>query len=438
MYKVWWFAELLPKYKILEEKMLNVIAKSYKQYGYTPIETPMVENNLVLTAKWWGEVKNQIFWLYGLANWVDDLKKYSLRFDLTIPLSRYILDYRGQITFPFKRNQIWKVFRGERTQRGRYKDFYQADIDVIWENNLNNDYLFYDAEVMKIAYETFEKIFSEFDLQDTVIQIHVNNKKIISGFLASLGIGKELTPVSILIDKKDKITEQDFEQQLFKLWLNDQQIEKINKFIKYEITFENLEWLKDVLEIDNKEFDAWIFELKKVWDFCNILWIPKGSLKVNLAIIRWLEYYTGTLFETFITDDRKLGSIGSWWRYEKLTNGIDPKTNFSWVGFSLWVTRLEDYLFENINSSLLAETTSEYLIINFADTLTDSLQLYNTLIQEWRNIEFFPESEKLSKQFKYANNKKIRFCIILWSQEKQKWVYVLKDMLKWTGREVKI
>jgi len=119
MYKVWGFAELLPKYKILEEKMLNIISTSYKQYGYTPIETPMVENNSILTAKWGWEVKNQIFWLYWLANWWDDLKKYSLRFDLTIPFSRYILDYRGQITFPFKRNQIWKVFRWERAQRGR-------------------------------------------------------------------------------------------------------------------------------------------------------------------------------------------------------------------------------------------------------------------------------------------------------------------------------
>jgi len=220
--------------------------------------------------------------------------------------------------------------------------------------------------------------------------------------------------------------------------LNIEQINKINIFLNYEATLENLEWIKDILQIKNNEFNTWISELKEVLEFSYTLWIEKNNLKINLAITRGLTYYTGTVFETFIEGDRKLGSIGSGWRYEKLTKGIDIKTNFSWVGFSVWVTRLEDYLFENITSEYLPETTSEYLIVNFEDTVNDSLNLYNKLIQEWKNVEYYPENEKLSKQFKYADKKKIKYCVILWNSEREKWIYILKDLFNGTSKELKL
>lgn len=437
MLKVWWFAELLPEYKILEEQMLDIIKRNYKKYGYTPIETPAVEKTEVLTAKWWWEVKNQIFGVYGLAQGSDDLKDYSLRFDLTVPFSRYVLDYRGELAFPFKRSAIWKVWRWERQQRWRSKEFYQADIDVIWEENENKSYLFYDAEVISVAYKTYLEIFEKFNL-DTKIKVNINNRKIISWFLGGLWLSEKLEQVSIIIDKKDKISEGKFREELSNLWVKDILISDIEKFINYKADFYNLLRVWEDLWIRNEEFEEWINDLYKVLEYLKNLWIDEKQLNVNLAIIRWLAYYTWTVFETFIDWDRKLGSIWSGWRYEKLTSYIDPKTNFSWVWFSIWITRLEEYLFENIDKDILVKTTSEYLIINFEDTILDGLKLYNKLITEWKSAEFYPEPDKLAKQFKYADKKGIRYCVILGASELEKWVYVLKDMSSWESREIQV
>jgi len=252
--------------------MLDIIKTSYKQYGYTPIETPAMEKTEILTAKWWGEVKNQIFGVYWLAQWVEDLKNYSLRFDLTIPFSRYILDYRGQISFPFKRSQIWKVWRGERQQRGRSKEFYQADIDVIWDSSSQNDYLFYDSEVVSIAYKTYLDIFSNFWLKDTKIKININNRKIISGFISSLWLIDKLIEIWIIIDKKDKITSDKFILELKSLWIDDKNIEKLQEFINFDVDFESLLYISNKLWIKNDEFNEWIKELYEVLDNIYSLW----------------------------------------------------------------------------------------------------------------------------------------------------------------------
>lgn len=234
MYKVWWFSELTPEYKLLEEKMFDLIKKNYRQFWYTPIETPSVEKNEVLTAKWWGEVKNQIFWLYWLAQWTEDLKDYSLRYDLTIPFSRYIVDYRWELAFPFKRSQIWKVWRWERQQRWRSKEFYQADIDVIWENNILKDYLFYDAEVINVAFLTLSNIFNEFWI-DPRLKININNRKIISWFISSLNLTEKLTDISIIIDKKDKISTEKFLLDMTEITNNPDISKKILDFCNYDI-----------------------------------------------------------------------------------------------------------------------------------------------------------------------------------------------------------
>lgn len=437
MYKVWWFAELTPEYKILEEKMLNIIKKNYRQYGYTPIETPAVEKTEVLTAKWWWEVKNQIFWVYGLAQGSEDMKDYSLHFDLTVPFSRYVLDYRWELAFPFKRSQIQKVWRWERQQRWRSKEFYQADIDVIWEENTWNDYLFYDAEVVSVAYNTYLEIFKEFWLE-TKIKVNLNNRKIISGFIDSLWLADKLTEISIIIDKIDKIPVEKFIEELNEIVNNDEISQKILKFCRYKANFDNLNNIWIELQIDNEDFKKWIYELKEVLSFMYKLWLEKDKVIVNLSIIRWLAYYTWTVFETFIEWDRNLGSIGSGWRYEKLTSYIDPKTAFSWVWFSIWVTRMEEYLFEKIDKESLQKTTSDFLIINFEETQNESLKLYNKLINEWKNVEFYPESDKLAKQFKYADKKWIRYCLIMWEQEIRSCVYVIKDLKSGESREIRL
>lgn len=437
MYKVWWFSELTPEYKLLEEKMFDLIKKNYRQFWYTPIETPSVEKNEVLTAKWWGEVKNQIFWLYWLAQWTEDLKDYSLRYDLTIPFSRYIVDYRWELAFPFKRSQIWKVWRWERQQRWRSKEFYQADIDVIWENNILKDYLFYDAEVINVAFLTLSNIFNEFWI-DPRLKININNRKIISWFISSLNLTEKLTDISIIIDKKDKISTEKFLLDMTEITNNPDISKKILDFCNYDIWWKKLETIKTEFSINNEEFDKWISELSEVFKYLYLLWLPKEKIKVNFSIIRWLAYYTWTVFETFLEKDLSLGSIWSGWRYENLTNFIDPSTSFSWVWFSIWVTRLEEYLFEKIDKNLLQKTTSDYLVINFEETFEQSIALFNTLINSWKNLEIYPEPDKLQKQFKYADKKGIKYCLILWEQELKNWVYVIKDMIKGESREIRL
>lgn len=443
MLKVWGFSELKPEQKIIEEQIFDIVKKNYRQFWYTPIETPGVERNEVLTAKWWGEVGNQILGVYGLAQWTSDLKKYSLHFDLTIPFARYILDYKSELTFPFKRSQIQKVWRWERQQRGRSREFYQADIDVIWEESETKDYLFYDSEVINIWYKTYLEIFEAFNL-DLEIKININNKKIISWFIWALGLWEKFTEISIVIDNKEKISSEDFEQKLGEILGNTclQSLQQIIDFTNFKASYESLdEVLKLVRNADmhsTEELEKWISELKIVLNNLYLIWINKEDIVINLWIIRGLDYYTWTIFETFIEWDRKLWSIASWWRYEDFTKYLDKKTKFAGVWFSMWITRFEDYLFEKLDMKNSVKTTSEYLIINFEQTISESLKLYNNLSKTGKKVEFFPESDKLAKQFRYANNKGIKYCILLWLGELEKWIYTMKNMETWESEEIKL
>ncbi len=424
MFKVSWFQELLPNEKIVEEKILDIIKKSYKQVWFTQIETPAVERNSVLTAKWGGEVSKQIFWLYGLAQWWEDTKDYSLHFDLTVPFARYVLDHKNELTFPFKRSQIQKVWRWERAQKGRFREFYQADVDVIWddknsENNSKN--VFYDAEVIFVIINTLKNIFSEFKL-DKQAFVNVNHKKIIAGFFEYLWLTDKLSSITILIDKKDKISHEVFVEWLEKLGISSEKIEQIVNFTEWKI--------EDLQDIENDLLQEGIWELKQILNYLEVLWV---NVKVNLGIMRGLDYYTGIVFETFVEWERSLGSIASGGRYEKLTHFIDLKTEFSGVGGSIGVSRLESYLLEVVEAT--EQTSSEYLLINFKETEKEILKLYKKLLKEWKKVEFYPESVKLAKQFKYADKKWIANCIILWEEELKQWKYKVKNMITWQIQE---
>lgn len=435
MLKVGGFNELKPEQKIIEEKIFDIVKKNYQKFWYTPIETPAVERTEVLTAKWGWEVSNQIFGVYGLAQ--QDFKKYSLHFDLTVPFARYVLDYRGELAFPFKRSQIQKVWRGERQQRGRSREFYQADIDVIWEESPTKDYLFYDSEVVSIGYKTYLEIFKAFDL-DLKIKININNKKIISGFIWALWLGEKFWEISVIIDAKDKIPADVFQTKLWEVIDDSDLVQKIINFTQFEANYTNLDEVLKLTDETTEELEKWIRELKTVLKNLLLLGVSEEDVVVNLWIIRWLEYYTGTIFETFIDGDRKLWSIASGWRYDGLTKFLDKKANFSWVGFSMWITRFEDYLFEKLDTEKLAKTTSEYLVVNFEETLEESLQLFNTLSESGKKVEFFPEPDKLAKQFKYADKKGIKYCILLGKGELDRWVYTIKELATWESEEVSL
>jgi len=433
--KVSWFPELLPEQKIIEEKIINIIKENYQKSGFTPIETPAVERNKVLTAKWGGEVSKQIFWLYGLAQWCEDSKDYSLHFDLTVPFARYAVDYKNELVFPFKRSQIQKVWRWERAQRGRFREFYQADIDVIWDEWRNNDNksknLFYDAEVIFLLANTLENIFQNLDLEKKVT-INVNHKKIISWYIWwYLKLEDKLQEITIIIDKKDKISKEEFIQELEKLGLKQDKIDSILNFIN----FENIEELENLVNSDNEELTQWISDLKQILNFLENLGI-KEKVNVNFSIMRWLDYYTWIVFETFIEWERKLGSIASGGRYENLSKFIDPKTNFSGVGGSIGISRLEAFVFENVKNN--EKTTSKYMLVNFEETQKDIVKLYKKLLEKDVFVELYPSCDKLWKQFKYADKKWIPYVIILWESEVEKGIFQVKDMQTWNIEEYKI
>lgn len=425
MFKVSWFWELLPEQKIIEEQLLDIIKNSYKQFWYTSIETPAVEKNTVLTAKWWDESLKQIFWLYGLAQGCEDKKKYSLHFDLTVPFARYVIDHKDELTFPFKRNQIQKVWRWERAQRWRFREFYQADIDVIWEDiNWKDWNLFYDAEVIFTVINTLDKILKDVNIDKTVF-VNINHKKLILWFLKEIWLEEIKEKITNIIDKKDKISKEDFINELTKLNIDKEKQEKILDFANIE-TFD-IENIKNI-NINNEEWRKWISELEYISNILESFWM-KDKVKINLSIMRWLDYYTWMVFETFIEWERSLGSISSWWRYENFTKFIDNKTNFSWVGWSIWISRLETYIFEHIKTT--QKTSTEYLLINFKETQENILKLYVKLSKLGKYIEYYPTNDKLWKQFKYADKKWIKYCIILWEQELEKWQYQIKDMETW-------
>ena len=427
MLRVSGFGELLPEEKIIEEKLFQIIKENYQKVGYTPIETPAVERNSVLTAKWWNEVSKQIFWLYGLAQGCEkDTKDYSLHFDLTVPFARYVIDHKSQLNFPFKRSQIQKVRRWERAQRWRFREFYQADIDVIWETNPDNNYIFYDAEIIFTLTNTLKQIFSTFNL-DYSFKVKINNKKIITGFLKGIWLEDKITQITTIIDKKDKISPEEFTKLLQQEQLTPDQIDQIFTFISSDL--ENISQLSQ-----EPEFLAGIEELKEVLNYLGKLNIQE--YEVDFGIVRGLDYYTGTVFETFIEEEeRSLWSIASGWRYENFTKFIDPKTNFSGVWGSIGVSRLESFLFEKISSS--QKTTTEYLILNFPETTAKCLELFNKLLQQNKKVEFYPQPDKLKKQFKYADKKWIKYCIILGENELQENCYILKDMKTWNQEKIK-
>lgn len=445
MFRPGWFPEYSPAEQLIFEKLKRIIEKNYRQLGYTPIQTPAVEKNEVL-LKGGEESSKQIFGLYWLAQWSEDLKEYSLHFDLTVPFARYVLDNESNIGFPFKRSQIQPVRRWERNQRWRFKEFWQADIDVIrrkendWkinDNTINSENLFYDAEVMYVVNKTLNEIKSEFSLWNIVIK--VNNRKLMQWLLEWLlkhweieKLKDEMYKTFWLFDDYYKIGDEKFVNWLKEL-INDDWI--VNKLLEFTKT--KLSDLKEDF-VDNELFRQWLGELKSVFNFLKLL--NKESdykFQFDPFIIRWLDYYTWTVFETYFQEDVALGSVASGGRYENLTQAINPKwPKYEWVWMSIGLSRLCTILFEKLE--LIQQTTTEYLFVNFEETIGEIILLANKFIAEWKNIEIYPESAKLKKQFGYADKKWIENVVILGEWEKSEKIYKVKNMKKGSEKTIKL
>ena len=323
------FMELLPNEQVLFNEMQDKIRASYEKFGFLPIDTPVIESSEVLLAKAGGETEKQ---LYSFKKGDSDL---TLRFDLTVPLAKYVAEYGSEITFPFRRYQIGKVYRGERAQRGRFREFYQCDIDVIGDGELN---IINDAEIPSVMYETFKSL----GLENFTIRL--NNRKILNGLFIEAGEEEKAGDILRTIDKIDKIGKE-MVIAIFKddYLMSDESINTIINFIEISGSKdEKLEKLEK-LGIENEVFKEGLSELKDVVKYIRLFNVPEEAFDVDLSIARGLDYYTGTVYETFLNDHKEIGSICSGGRYNDLAGYYTTK-NLPGVGMSIRTYKIILYI----------------------------------------------------------------------------------------------
>lgn len=406
------FMELLPEDQILFNELVDTIRTSYESFGFLPIDTPILECSEVLLAKAGGETEKQI---YRFKKGENDI---SLRFDLTVPLARYVSMKYNDLVFPFKRYQIGKVYRGERPQKGRYREFYQCDIDVIGENLS----LMYDAEILAVIYNTFKKLsFGEFT-------IHINNRKLLNGFFESLNLEMKSIDVLRIIDKIDKIGVSGVKEELSLIPITNEKIDKIIEFVS--IKGNNTEIINSLqnLDIKNSTFITGLEELQKVIKEVKAFGLEENYYVIDLTIARGLDYYTGTIYETKLNDYPSLGSICSGGRYDNLTDYYTDNA-LCGVGISIGLTRLFYQLKEAGIIKSSSKTLSKVLIIPFSQENMDYAIKISSLLRKNKIIcDVYYEEKGLKQKLKYANRLGIPYvCIVGEDEEKQNKV-TIKNM----------
>ncbi len=410
------FMELLPNEQILFNKMKETIQKSYEKYGFLPLDTPIIEDANVLLAKAGGETEKQI---YRFEKGENDL---ALRFDLTVPLAKYVTEYYDKLSFPFKRYQIGKVYRGEKPQRGRYREFYQCDVDIIGDGKLS---IINDAEIPSIIYNTFKKLgFDEFT-------ICINNRKILNGLFLSLKLENESAEILRIIDKIDKIGAEEVKNELLKN-IEIEKVETIMRFIAIDGNNDNKIKSLEELNIDNEVFQEGLGELKQLIKFIKIFGVPENNFKIDLTIARGLDYYTGTVYETFLDKYRNLGSVCSGGRYDNLAEYYTDR-KMPGVGISIGLSRLFFQLVDNKIISAEDQSISNVLIVSMTDNYDMCADIARKLRDNNLNVQINIEEQKLGKKFKYADNLNVKYVIIIGEDEIKNNVITLKNMF--TGEQ---
>ena len=411
------FMELLPNEQILFNQMKEKIQKTYEKFGFLPLDTPILELSEVLLAKAGGETEKQI---YRFEKGDTDI---SMRFDLTVPLAKYVAKNYGNLSFPFRRYQIGKVYRGEKAQKGRFREFYQCDIDIIGDGELG---LINDAEIPSVIY----LLIKELGFEDFTICI--NNRKILNGLYASLNQEKNATEILRIIDKIEKIGKQAVREELNKLDLEEMQVNQILEFIEIEgTTDEKIEKLEN-LGIQNEQYQTGVAELKEVIKNIRLFGVPDTNFKVDLTIARGLDYYTGTVYETFLNNYRELGSVCSGGRYENLAEYYTDK-KLPGVGISIGLTRLFYKLNELNVIHASKKSIAEILIIPMVEDLEQPIVLATKLRNAGINTEIYLNDKKLKAKFKYADKLKIPYVIVIGEDEIKTQTIKLKNME--TGEE---
>ena len=411
------FMELLPQEQILFNQIQDKIKNTYEKFGFLPLDTPIVEDSNVLLAKAGGETEKQV---YRFSKGKSDL---SLRFDLTVPLAKYVAKNYGELAFPFRRYQIGKVYRGERQQKGRFREFYQCDIDIIGDGNLS---IINDAELPLIIYNIFKELgFEKFT-------ININNRKILNGLFEELELTKLGTDILRIIDKIEKIGKENVIKELEEFKITKEKISKIIDFI--EIQGSNDEKLNKLkfFNFKNEIFANGVQELEDVVKYMRAFGMQENNFKIELTIARGLDYYTGTVYETFLDDYRSLGSVCSGGRYENLAEYYTDK-KLPGVGISIGLTRL----FYQLNEIKLIEakkkSIADVLIISITNNFEYVAKVANKFRDKGKNVQIYYEDKKIKNKFKYADKLQIPYTIVIGEDEEKLNTYTIKNMI--TGEQ---
>ena len=409
------FMELLPAPQTQFERMAELLRRSYALYGFTPLDTPIIEASEVLLAKAGGETEKQI---YRFTKGDSDL---SLRFDLTVPLAKYVALHYADLSFPFRRFQIGKVYRGERAQRGRFREFYQADIDVIGDGKLD---IVNEAEIPAIIYQTFTT------LGLNRFQIRVNNRKILNGFYAMLGLSDRAGDVMRTVDKLPKIGAGKVRDMLTgeEIGLTGGQADEILKFIS--ITGSNNDVLSALEEYKGRHelFDQGLDELNTVVKYLSAFGVPGEYFAVDLTIARGLDYYTGTVYETFMTSHPEIGSICSGGRYDNLSEYYTDK-QLPGVGISIGLTRLFYVLEEQgcLNDDMIT-APADVLVLPMTEDLSPAIALATQLRAAGIRTQLYTEQKKFKQKMSYADKLGVPYILLLGEDEITQGKASLKDM----------
>ncbi len=422
--------ELLPPQQLAFQRMLDTIRRGFERFAFLPVETPAFELTSVLLTKSGGETEKQVYFVQSTgalakgqaAGAVPAVPELALRFDLTVPLARYVAEHEHELNFPFRRYQIQRVYRGERAQKGRYREFYQCDIDVIAKDTLP---LAYDAEIPAVIHGVFR------ELAFGAFTIRVNNRKLLRGLLESLGI-EEAAHAAVLheVDRLGKLSRTEVEGRL----ASEAKLEPAVATRLLELLTANRGDSRAALATlrafagGNAMFLEGLAELEAVYAGTLALGVPESQFAIDLAIARGLDYYTGTVYETFLDDHPELGSICSGGRYENLA-GHYTKSKLPGVGISIGATRLFSKLVELKVLGAAAGTTAHVIVLHAEAELAAE---YAAIATELRgagwNVEVYGAAEKLGKQLKYADRAAVPLAVLYGTREREAAIVKLKDL----------
>ncbi len=416
------FMELLPEKQAKLEKMMGVLRETYGLYGFAPLDTPAIEDAKILLAKGGGDTEKQI---YRFQKGDSDL---ALRFDLTVPLAKYVALHYNDLAFPFRRYQISKVYRGERAQRGRFREFYQADIDIIGDGKLD---VLNEAEIPSIIY----RVFRGFGL--TRFQIRVNNRKILNGFYDMMGLAEKSGDIMRTVDKLDKIGEEKVKSILISdCGLTDRDADEILRFIGISGNNAQVLTALEAYTGRNEKFDLGLSELRQVTDHLTAFGVPEENFAVDLTIARGLDYYTGTVYETTLLDHPEIGSVCSGGRYDDLSGYYTDKA-LPGVGISIGLTRLFYVLDEQgLLNPHLPSAPADALVLPMTENPAPAIALCESLRNAGIRVQLYCEQKKFKQKMSYADKLKVPYAVLLGEDEITEGVCSVKNMV--TGEQVKL